>query len=31
MQAVYTEKTVRCALLFADGTLCEISTQTTKS
>ena len=24
MQAVYADKTVRCALLFADGTLCEL-------
>ena len=31
MQAVYVEKVVRCALLFSDGTLCEISTPTTKS
>ncbi|MEO6421616.1 MAG: 3'-5' exonuclease, partial [Candidatus Nitrotoga sp.] len=31
MQAVYAEKIVRCALLFSDGTLCEISTPTTKS
>ncbi|CAG9933694.1 UvrD-helicase domain-containing protein [Candidatus Nitrotoga arctica] len=31
MQTVYAGKIVRCALLFSDGTLCEISTQTTKS
>ena len=31
MQAVYAGKIVRCALLFSDGTLCEISTPTTKS
>ncbi len=31
MQAVYAGKLVRCALLFSDGTLCEITTPTTKS
>ncbi len=31
MQAVYAGKIVRCALLYSDGTLCEISTPTTKS
>jgi ATP-dependent helicase/nuclease subunit A len=30
MQAVYVGKIVRCALLYSDGTLCEISTPTTK-
>ncbi|CAH1903670.1 DNA helicase [Candidatus Nitrotoga sp. HW29] len=31
MQAVYAGKIVRCALLYSDGMLCEISTPTTKS
>jgi ATP-dependent helicase/nuclease subunit A len=26
MQAIYAGKIVRCALLYSDGTLCEIST-----
>ncbi|MEQ1836633.1 MAG: PD-(D/E)XK nuclease family protein [Candidatus Nitrotoga sp.] len=30
MQAVYVGKIVRCALLYSDGTLCEISIPTTK-
>lgn len=31
MQAVYAGKIVRCALLYSDGTLCEISTPMKKS